>query len=279
MEEGGPGSEMECIIIEVRVEDVIRELTRCNRRGRSTKKKLISTTKALVAWGDLSNGYKELFHQKEQNGCRGQQMQRARPDTPTYSPSGSEGEAADLAALDVGADGAGWSASPRWYVPATGDGYSPPYSPPSSPGTDAPISPVVPGAAAALASQSLHPSPVTGAAVVTILFVSICIGPACVHDSLRAHLWAGRVHCTGIEVHSAQDQPRGSDKGRASCVLQVGCRKPKGVARSRRPQIHGLQARGVQQWRRVGVVLHPVARLGQREEAPLAGCGAVFRVV
>ena len=90
-------------------------------------------------------------------------MQHERPDTPTYSPSGSEGEAADPAALDVGADGAGWSASPRWYVPATGDGYSPPYSPPSSPGTDAPISPVVPGAAAALASQSLHPSPGTGA--------------------------------------------------------------------------------------------------------------------
>ena len=131
---------------------------------------------------------------------------------------------------------------------------------------------------AELASQSLHPSPVTGAAPLSpsYSFQSASDLPV----AGRAHLWAGRVHCTGIEVHSAQDRPRGSDKGRASCVLQVGCRRHKGVALPQRPQVHGLQARGVQQWRRVGVVLHPGARLGLlREEAPLAGCGAVFQVV
>ena len=89
----------------------------------------------------------------------------------------------------------------------------------------------------------------------------------------------GRSGTSFTDVPSAQDRPQGPGKGRSSCVLPVGCRKPEGGARPRRPQIHGLQARGVQQWRRVGVVLHPVARLGQREEAPLAGCGAVFRVV
>ena len=86
MEEGGPWSEMECIIIELRVEDVNRELMRCTRGERSTKSDI--NNKCLFARGG-SNGNKELLFTKNKravavNKCNAQDLirRRTRPPDP-----------------------------------------------------------------------------------------------------------------------------------------------------------------------------------------------------
>ena len=57
MERREPGSENECSIIELRVEDVIRELPRRYRRGRGTKRELRATAIGIVTWSDFSNRF------------------------------------------------------------------------------------------------------------------------------------------------------------------------------------------------------------------------------